>query len=425
MKEKSIENEAEMDFYFSQICGMVIFVIIFYNRMQNMDYERRGNKMKKKIVLSMLLLCLACASAGCGGKSDKSAADLKSTDIEYDVDDFVTLGDYMDVEVTLNEEDYQITDENLSQYAEGIISYFKVYTKDDSKTEVGENDVIDVDYVGKKDGEAFDGGSAKNQIIDVANNCDPTTNKGFIDGFTSGLAGAKVGDVVDCKVTFPENYQPENLAGQEVTFTFTINSVQRPAKLEDLNDDLAKKYFKVNTKEEFMKQARTMLEAQMEMNRQSDIRVEVIDKVTEKCDVKELPQGLLEARVDEFIEGVEKKYCSDGTSMEEYVKNNYGSTLEEYEKDITSTMEENIKEEMVFEAIAKKEDMEFDEEGYKNFISNLVQNRGYDSEDSLYESYGPDKEAGKAYMEKIYLQQKACQKIVENTKVNYKEKENS
>jgi len=381
--------------------------------------------MKKKIIMSMLLLCLACATAGCGDKSDKSPAGSKSTDIAYNVDDFVTLGDYMDVEVTLNEEDYQVTDENLSQYAEDMISYFKVYTKDDSKTEVGENDVIDVDYVGKKDGEAFEGGSAQNQIIDVANNYNPVTNSGYIEGFTSGLAGAKVGDVVDCKVTFPEDYQVEDLAGQEVTFTFTINSVQRPAKLEDLNDDLAKMYFQVDTKEEFMKQIKTVLEAQMEMNRQSDIRMEVIDKVTEKCDVKELPQGLLEARVDEYLAGVEKKYCSDGTSMEEYVKNSYGTTLEEYEKNITSTMEENIKQEMVFEAIAKKEDMEFDEEGYKNYISNLVQNGKYDSEDSLYETYGPDKEAGKAYLEKIYLQQKACQKIVENTKVNYKEKENS
>ena len=272
--------------------------------------------MKKKIVL--LLLCMICiVPAGCGKESsDKNAVEgtetageksgKKSTDIKYDVNDYVTLGDYKDVEVTIgSESDYEVTEDKINDYAAQMISYYCPYVKDDTKTQVGENDIVDVDYVGKKDGEAFDGGSAEHQIIDVAKNSDAVRGTGYIEGFTDGLKGAKVGETVDCNVTFPENYQSEELAGQEVTFTFTVNSVQKPMTLDEMDDAAAKEYFETDTKDAFMENVKKVLESQTENTRQSDIRMKVIDAVTEKCEIKELPEGLLDARVEEYIAGFE------------------------------------------------------------------------------------------------------------------------
>lgn len=377
------------------------------------------NIMKKKIVV--LLLCLFCAlPAGCGNK------DVKSTDIKYDVNDYVTLGDYNDVEVTIGDEsEYEVTEDKINEYAGQMISYYCPYVADETKTEVGENDIVNVDYVGKKDGVAFEGGTAQNQIIDVANNSDPTRGTGFIEGFTDGLKGVKVGETVDHNVTFPENYQSTDLAGQEVTFTFTVNAVERPMTVEDMDDAIAKDYFQVDSKKEFMEQVKTILESQAESSRQSDIRTKVIDAVTEKSEVKSLPKGLLEARVEEYIAGFERTYCTDGTSLEDFIKNNGGSTLEEFRKEITENMEENIRQELVFEAIVEKENIQFDEDEYNTYISNLVQNGGFEDEDTVYETYGADKEAGKIYIQKVYLQNKACQGIADKAKVNYGEKENS
>lgn len=392
--------------------------------------------MKKKLVL--LLLCLICVfPAACGKDASDSSgvegteisegtAGVKSTDIKYDVNDYVTLGDYNDVEVTIGEEsDYEVTEDKINQYAEQMISYYCPYVADDTKTEVGENDIVDVDYVGKKDGVAFEGGTAENQIIDVANNSDATRGTGYIEGFTEGLKGVKVGETVDHKVTFPENYQSADLAGQEVTFTFTVNAVEKPMTVEDMDDATAKEYFQVDTKDAFMKQVKSVVESQAENTRQSDIRTQVIDVVTEKSEVKSLPEGLLEARVEEYIAGFEKTYCTDGTSLEDYIKNNGGTTLEEFRKEITENMEENIRQELVFEAIVEKEDIQFDENEYNTYISNLVQNGGFKDEDTVYETYGADKEAGKIYIQKVYLQNKACQMIADKAKVNYGEKENS
>ena len=85
-------------------------------------------------------------------------------------------------------------------------------------------------------------------------------------------------------------------------------------------------------------------------------------------------------------------------------------------------MEENLKQEMIFEAIAENEKVEFDQEGYDTYISNIVAN-GYESEDALYESLGSTKEAGENYFHKVYLENKACDMIAKQAKVTYTKKE--
>lgn len=108
-----------------------------------------------------------------------------------------------------------------------------------------------MDYTGYLDGDAFDGGSATDTMIDVANNCDATQKTNYIDGFSDGLVGAKVGDEVSSDVTFPENYQSSDLAGKKTTFKFKIKGIYKPVTMDTLTDDMVADAFteqKITTK---------------------------------------------------------------------------------------------------------------------------------------------------------------------------------
>lgn len=392
--------------------------------------------MKRKTI-AVLLCCMALAAfAGCGGADSKESVQdtetvqgtetadaVYSVDIEYDISDYVTLGDYKNIEVTLNEEDYAVTDESLNLYVDQMIARYQPYVPDTSKTVVEQGDVVDVDYVGKKDGVAFDGGSAENTLIDTGTNAEATSGNGYIDGFSDGLIGASVGGTIDCEVTFPDDYQSEELKGQTVVFTFTVNAIEQPVTRENLDDAYVKENFGSESVEEFYQTARAALEQQMEQTSQSDIRNQVIDSITEVCTVDRFPEGLLEARVQEYIDAFQEQYCTDGTSLADFLEDTYGSTEEEFYSQTTEYMEENLKEELIFEAIAEAEEIEFDQDEYDAYIQNLVANAGFLSEEAMYESFGPSKEAGEKYLKKIFMGNKACTLVSETAKVTYTEAE--
>lgn len=391
--------------------------------------------MKKKTI-ALLLCMMMVIPAGCGNKNanvegtetvvtEGSTEAVLSADMEYDVNDYVKLGDYMDVEVTLNSADYVVNDEAVNSYVDQLISYYQPYQKEDAKTTVEKGDVVDVDYVGKKDGEAFEGGSATAQLIDTSSNTNIASGTGYIDGFADGLVGANVGDTIDHEVTFPEDYASEELKGQTVTFTFTINSIGHKVTRENIDDayvaENLQNDLQVSTVDEVYANVKTLLEQQAEYQKQTDLRSAVIDAVTNKCTVDTFPDGLLEARIDEYITGFEKQYCTDGTSLEDYLSTNYGTTEEAFRSQITQSMEDNLKQELIFKAIAQKEKIEFDQEDFDTYISQLMTNAGFSSEDNVYEAYGPNKEAGKKYLQEVYLMNKACDKIAEKASVTYTE----
>ena len=183
--------------------------------------------MKKRVLALLLCVSTAISMTGCGSKGESVEAteaveNTESTEevpavplAQYDLkgSDYVTLCDYSAIPVTISG-DYDVTDQDVLDYVEKIFTQGgPFYTADPDKTTVEEGDIVNVDYVGKLDGEAFSGGTAEDQNIDVSNNSS-TSGSAYIDGFTDGLIGASVGDVIDSNVTFPDEY-PNNpdLAG--------------------------------------------------------------------------------------------------------------------------------------------------------------------------------------------------------------------
>lgn len=391
--------------------------------------------MKKKAVALLLCVSMMMTLNACG-KTNKdntqgteTVAETEtevipsSTDITYDAGDYVSLGDYMNMEVTLDK-DYQVTDDMVKNYVNNnVIANYPYYVESD-KTVVENGDVANIDYEGLLDGEAFDGGTAQDYDLEIGSGS-------FIDGFEDGLIGAEVGKETDLNLTFPEDYGNSDLAGKEVVFKVTVNAIKEKQDitydtLTDeyvtyLSDKLGASYETVN---DLTSDIRTYLEEQANSSRTQAIRSAVIAKLPEVCTVNALPDGLLDARMQEYLKKFEDTYCKD-TTLEDYLSSTYNTTVDDFKTQVQSEIETELDTQLILEAIAAVENIEFDEDGFNSYVSSLLSNYGYDSEDALYENYAQTAEDGKAYLQTIYLCNKALDRVIENTNVTYNAAEES
>ncbi len=392
--------------------------------------------MKKKAVALLLCVSMMMTLNACGktnkdntagtetvAETEAEGATETSADITYNAADYVTLGDYKNMEVALDK-DYQVTDDMVKDYVNNnVIANYPYYTETD-KTVVESGDVANIDYKGLLDGEAFDGGTAQDYDLEIGSGS-------FIDGFEDGLIGAEVGKEIDLNLTFPEDYGNSDLAGKAVVFQVTVNSIKQKQDMtydtltDDyvtyLSDKLGASYETVN---DLTSDIRTYLEEQASSSKKQAIRSAVIAKLPEVCTVNELPDGLLDARVQEYISKFEDTYCTD-TSLEDYLSSTYNTTVDNFKSEVQTEIESELDTQLILEAVAAAENIEFDEDGYNSYVSNLVSNYGYDDEDALYKNYGATIEAGKAYLKTIYLCNKALDGLIENAKVTYNAAEES
>lgn len=351
--------------------------------------------------------------AGCG--KEKAGAESENGR-GYNIEEAVTLGEYNGMEVSVAKT--EITEDDVKAYVESMISMYEtvpVFHPLD-KTQVEEGDAVNIDYEGLLDGEAFDGGTATDQILVIGSGR-------FIDGFEEGLIGANVGDSLSLNLTFPETYTPNpDMAGKDVVFNVTVNSIGETEEMtyENLTDEYVANNFGamgVDTAQALKDTASSYLESSNEYYAAANKRTAVLQKLQEICTV-EVPQDLLDERVKEYKEqyeaSVKEQYDME---LEEYLEQNYQTTMEEFDADTVEYMKENLTTEMILLAIAEKEGLEVDEEGYQEYLTNMAANYGYDSQDALIEEYGED------YLKDSYLCNKAVELVEENAKVTYTEPE--
>ena len=149
----------------------------------------------------------------------------------------------------------------------------------------------------------------------------------------------------------------------------------------------------------------------------NEVKAYMIDNST-----VEVPQDYLTARVAEFEDSFAKDNCSEGQTLEDFLTNTYGISLEEAEKTWIENITEQIKTEFIFGYIAKLENVEFDEDAYQNYISYIVEQGGADFADAtaVYEYFGSgNAEEGEAYLRNQYLVNKAIDFVAENASVSY------
>ena len=369
--------------------------------------------MKKMIALLLVSgMAVMTLLGGCGQDSGSAGSAesegetiaaktlLKATD--YDVKDYVTLMDgYMNLDVQLDS-DYKVTDEAVNDYIENaVLPYYPIYTKSD-KTTVESGDVVNIDYTGTMDGEEFDGGSATGYNLTIGSG-------GFIDGFEDGLIGANVGDSLDLNLTFPEDYQSEDMAGKDVVFHVTVNGIMNAsdATLDTIDDAYVAQNFSsygLSTVDDMNTYFTSMLTSQYENEKQTDLQTKVMDQLTEGCTV-ELPEGLLEERTQQVLEQTRSAAEQAGSSYEDYISTYYGySTDEDFEKYVSDTLQEQLVQELILEAIVDDQNISINTADFDAFVSDYVSYYGFEDADAFYEAYGGEPFVQLSYAENIAYQ---------------------
>ena len=322
------------------------------------------------------MLAMAVMLSGCGEKPAVTSS--------VDPDDYVTLGDYSnltaEVELaTVSETDIENQMETeLSYYINSynLYSYEEITDRDTVQT----GDMVNIDYVGKKDGVAFDGGTASGSYLEIGSGS-------FIPGFEDGLIGKKVGETVDLNLTFPEEYQSEELAGADVVFTVTINAICDASKqiIPEFDDELmAKLYdwgFSFDNIADYRQNVKEYLENQQEQQNEAEKRNAIWRVVYDVCEVKDPPEELVErskARVYANAQSYADQY---GMELNDFIEQYMQMTPEEFEEFAVESATSSAKEILATYAIAKKENIVISQKELIDLKEEEAENAGQSVED--------------------------------------------
>ena len=388
--------------------------------------------MKKRIIALMLCMTTVLAFNGCGNAktqdTEQSTENAKvtyngpsSAQMDIDLEKQVSkLADYKGIDVTISG-NYDVTDEGVEKNILSLLPYYGIAgieIKDRDTVQAG--DYVKVDYTGYLDGEAFDGGSATDVMLDVDNNYDVTNQNPYIDGFCDGMVGSKVGSEISTDVTFPDNYN-EKLGGKKTTFKIKIKGIYEPVTMDTLTDDMVADAFSaqnISTKKDLKEYVRKVMESQAKNSKSQATINEVEDYMIENSTV-DIPDDYMEARLGEYQAMFERDNLTNTQTMDDYLKTN-NTTLDDLKKSWKTTLEKQIKIEFIFGRIADLEDIQVSDDDFKEFVDYLVSsgNSQMTTESEVYDYYGNgSQEDGKKMLRQQYRINKAISYVVEQANV--------
>lgn len=316
--------------------------------------------MRKKLLAYSLCALLALSLTGCQKNNGKEKFVLSTENAgEY----IVSMGQYEGLTVTANR-DGSYSEDDLDYVSEMMFAN-ECAGIDSWQAQNGYT--LDIDYVGKINGVAFDGGSAQGETFTIGTDH-------YIDGFAEGLIGAKKGDVLDLNLTFPEDFYAEQYAGKDVVFTITVNNVIPPLTDEAVSALGSTAYSTVN---EFKVFAAEAIEEYNNEVYEENIIEALMEKVVDSTSFAEkLPEGLLE----EAKNNVEETFAD----MAAY----YGITVDKYIEMCGSSMEtvQDIfaKRKLVYYKIAAEKELAPTEEELEAYVDEMVELYGANSRDEFF-----------------------------------------
>ena len=273
----------------------------------------------------------------------------------------VKLGAYKDLEVSV-EASKEVTDEEVDAKLENERKNLAELVVKEGAAENG--DTVVIDFVGSVDGVEFDGGKGENHSLELGSGQ-------FIPGFEDQLVGAKAGDEVEVKVTFPEDYQASDLAGKAAVFVTKVNEV-KAKEVPALDDELAKDLDdEVETLDELKAKYRKELEAAKEIAYDDAVEGAALDLAVENAEIVELPAEMVEDEVhramNEFMGNMQRQ----GISPEMYFQIT-GTTQEDLHKQYEADADKRVKTNLVIEAVAAAEEFDATEEEIQKEINDLA-----------------------------------------------------
>lgn len=372
--------------------------------------------MRKRFLAALMCVCLGMTMFACGASKDDNTKETESgtseaTEPAYteedlvddsngdlNILDYVDLGDYKGIELTKSIT--KVTDDEVTNEMES-----KAVELTGSDVTVEDGDTAIIDFVGKLNGVAFDGGTASNYEQEIGSGS-------FIDGFEDGLIGVKKGDTVDLNLTFPESYQSTELAGKDVVFTVTVNGVKRKPQL---NDEWLAANTNYATLAEFAAETKQKLEDAAETTASNTLESSGLDQVISNSTVKKYYKSLIEQGESQYEKRLNAYASAYGKSLSELLAAQ-GMTESQYQNQKQKQAVSYAQVAMVVYAIAQDAGLSEADAEYQTILNDLANNYNMDAA-TFSSTYG------ESLVKSSVMSQYAMNYIVSNANVTTQEVE--
>ena len=312
----------------------------------------------------------------------------------------VKLGEYKGLEV--EDKEASVTDEDVNDELKTLQEkQAELVVKEEGQVEEG--DTVVIDFEGYLDGEKFEGGSAENHSLEVG-------SQTFIPGFEEQLVGKTAGEDTEVQVTFPEDYQAEDLAGKEATFKVKIHDI-KSKEVPELDDEFAKDVDDdVETLDELKEKTKQRLIDEEENEIENQKRETLINQASENSEI-DIPEAMVDNELDRMVQEFEQRLQMQGMTMEMYTQFS-GQTQDDLKEQMKEDAQKRVQTSLTLEAIAETEELEATEEDVDKQLEEMASQ--YQMEvDQLRQMLGGNTDALKGDLKL----QKAIDFLLENAKL--------
>lgn len=258
------------------------------------------------------------------------------------------LGEYKGLHVEKKE--VEVTDEQVDAQIKDMMGRDAKMVVAEEGAVIEKGDFAIIDFAGTVDGEPFSGGEGKGYPLEVGSNS-------FIPGFEDQLVGLSKGDSTDVEVTFPEDYFVKDLAGKEAIFKVNIQDVKRK-ELPELNDEYVASKTDFKTVEELRANYKERMQKAAEANAKAEYEHELIDLAVANANFS-VPEIMIEDKISQMVEEMKMSLESRKMSLDMYMQYT-GLDMAKIRENQRPVAEENVKTDLVLDAIAKAEDIQVD-----------------------------------------------------------------
>jgi len=350
----------------------------------------------------IVFIVLSIIISGCENSNNNNSSTSIKVDA-YNVDDYVTLGEYKGIEVEVPKLSTP-TDQEVENEINTRLQADTKYEVIMDRNVTQKDDYVLINVVGRKDGEVFEGRLDDYEYYKVGSG-------GYIDEIENALIGKQPGLPFSITVEFPKDYFITDLAGQKVVYTIIIKSINKKV-VPTLNDEYVRsKSTTSKTVAEYKEEVRREIQENNEVILNMLIQQYIEQVITKNATVSGFPNGLIEKMTAEFKENLMANAHSENKSLKDYVKETYNWDESNYEDKLKEKVEADTKKALILEAIEKKENLTMSKEESDKAISEFAKENGYASKEALFKDIDED------VVTRTFQQRKVVDWLIDNAKL--------
>lgn len=280
----------------------------------------------------------------------------------------VELGQYKGIEI--NRVEYNVTDQDIDDALEALRQQNARWISVEDR-EAKEGDLLTLDYKGYVDGEAFEGGTADNQTLEIGSGH-------FIPGFEEQLIGMNLGDEKEITVTFPEEYHSKDLAGKDAIFAVKVHEIKEK-ELPELDDEFIKDISEFDTVEEYKEDSRKAMEEEAKGKQKTQMEDQLLKKIVENAKI-DIPEVMVETEIDSNLREMDMNMRYQGMDLDTYL-GIMGMSMETLRDQFKDSAYDRVKLQLTLEQIIKEEAIEASDEDVEDEYLKIAEEYKVDVEE--------------------------------------------